>query len=363
MNKMKIIYPVLLGTLCLFSFSCGSKKDEEAQTQAKVSIVEKVNVMKLEKQTVAHTIEYPSTLAAFEENYLTSASPGRIEKIFVEIGSRVTKGQLLVQMDRTQYYQAEVQLQNLATDFQRMDTLNKVGSISKQVYDQTKTQYDIAKSNVDYLAENTKLLAPFSGVISGKYFENGEMYSGSPNTAAGKAAIVSLVQIDNLKSFVSIPESYFPLVKIGMPVELTCDIYSGQLFKGNIFRIHPTIDAGSRTFQVEVKVPNGKELLRPGMFCRVTLELGEEQALMAPAYAVLKLQGSNDRYVFVAENGKAKRVNVTLGKRFDDQIEIMANGVKEGDKIVVSGQSRLVDGVDIDVVEEVKAAKVITMKE
>ena len=356
---MKVIYPALIGTLCLLAVGCGQKKDDAKEETA---TVEKVKVMRLEELHVARTIEYPSTLVAFEENHLVPASPGRIEKIFVEIGSRVSKGQMLVQMDRTQLYQAEIQLQNLATDFRRMDTLNKVGSISKQAYDQMKTQYDIAKSNIEFLSENTKLVAPFSGVISGKYFENGEMYSGSPNTAAGKAAIVSLVQINNLKAIVSIPESYFPLVKTGMNIEMTCDIYANQTFEGSIFRIHPTIDANSRTFQVEVKIPNGKELLRPGMFCRVNLELGEDQALMIPAYAVLKLQGSNERYVFVDENGKAKRVNVTLGKRYDDQIEIISNGVKKGDRIIVLGQSRLFDGVDIEVVEEVIPEKLIDVK-
>ena len=355
MNRMRTIYLALIATLLLTA--CGSKKDETGQKEE--VILEKVKVMPLEEQTVARTIEYPSTLAAFEENHLASAAPGRIEKIYVEIGSRVSKGQLLVQMDRTQFYQAEVQLQNIATDFQRMDTLSKVGSISKQAYDQTKTQYEVAKSNVDYLAENTKLLAPFSGVISGKYFEDGEMYSGSPNTSANKAAIVTLVQIDNLKSFVSIPESYFPLVKVGMNVKVTCDIYRDQVFNGTVFRIHPTVDAASRTFQVEVKVPNGKELLRPGMFCRVTLELGEEKAFMIPAYAALKLQGSNERYVFVAEDGKDKRVNVTLGQRLNDKIEIIKIEVKKGDKIIVVGQSRLYYGIVIDVVEEINHEKII----
>lgn len=351
MIKMKIAYPIIFGVLGLLAVSCGSKETAEQKKEETNTVTEKVKVMVVEEQTIAKTVEYPSTLVAFEEIFLASSMPGRIEKVYVEVGSKVSKGQLLVQMDKTQYYQAEVQLQNLATDFRRLDTLNKVGSVSQQSYDQMKTQYEIAKSNVAYLAENTKLLAPFNGVVSGKFYEDGEMYSGAPNTPVGKAAIVSLVQIDNLKAYVSIPESFFPMIKMGMNVKLTSDVYPNQLFEGKVFLIHPTIDASSRTFQVEVKIANNKSLLRPGMFCRVTFELGEVKAVVVPAYAVLKLQGSNERYVFVEENGKAKRVNVTLGKRFDDNVEIVSSDLKRGDKLIVTGQARLFDGVALDAVE------------
>jgi membrane fusion protein, multidrug efflux system len=78
-----------------------------------------------------------------------------------------------------------------------------------QQYDQLKTQYDVARSNVDFLKENTRLVAPFSGVISGRYFEPGELYSGAPNTQAGKAAVLSIVQIDRLKPLLPSPKVIF----------------------------------------------------------------------------------------------------------------------------------------------------------
>ena len=131
--------------------------------------------------------------------HLVPTTPGRIEKIFVEVGSRFSKGDMLVQMDQTQLRQANLQLKNLETDYKRLDTLQKVGSITQQQFDQASTQYEVAKTNVEYLGENTTLIAPFNGVVSGKYFENGEMYSGVPNTTAGKAAIISIVQINPLK--------------------------------------------------------------------------------------------------------------------------------------------------------------------
>jgi RND family efflux transporter MFP subunit len=301
---------------------------------------------------ISRSIEYTSSLIPFEENHLVSASPGRIEKIFVEIGDHVRKGDMLVQMDRTQLHQALIQLKNIETDYARLDTLNKVGSISKQQYDQVKAQYDIARSSVEFLQENTVLRAPFDGVISGKYYEEGEFYSGAPNTLAGKAAIVSIVQIDFLKAEVNISEKYFPLIHTGMDAVVSTDTYPGRMFPGKVMRVHPTIDPATRSFTIEIKISNKEEILRPGMFSRVTMELGEETALVVPSAAVLKMQGSNERYIFLEEDGIAKRVTVLIGKRFDDRIEILSDELTEGDRLIVTGQARLVDGDKVLVTNE-----------
>lgn len=319
----------------------GTGTDSTAQVLVSEQVVE---TMVLEKQMIFRDIEYTSTLSPFEENHLASASPGRIEEVFVEISDHVKKGQILVQMDRTQLHQAMIQLKSVETDYRRLDTLNKVGGISEQQYDQIKAQYDIASSNVEFLQENTVLRAPFTGEISGKYYENGEFYSGAPSTPSGKSAIVSMVQIDPMKVMVNISEKYFPLIKTGMDADVTCDIYPGMRFPGKVERIYPTIDPTARSFTIEIKISNDKELLRPGMFSRVSMTLGEEMALVVPSVAVLKLQGSNERYMFLEENGTAKRITVLIGKRFDDKIEIISDELHVGSEIIVKGQAKLIDG-------------------
>ncbi len=112
-------------------------------------------------------------------------------------------------MDRTQYYANKIQLANLEKDLARLDTLLKVGSVKEQLYDQTKAQYEVMKTNVDFMEENTLLEAPFSGLVTGKYLEDGELYSGAPGMS-GKAAVVTLMQINPVKIIVSISEQYFP---------------------------------------------------------------------------------------------------------------------------------------------------------
>lgn len=347
---MKSIFRISLLLLTLVAVSCGSKSEKEGEV-APEQRKEYVKVIELKPRKVARTVEYTATMQAFEEIHMTPAAPGRIDAISVEVGSRVAKGSLLVQMDRTQLHQAEVQLRNLEIDFQRLDTLRKTGSIPKQQYDQLKTQYEIAKSNVDFLKQNTRLLAPFSGVISGKYYEAGEMYTGAPNPMTGKAAIVSLVQIDRLKIIVPVSEKFFPLIKTGMVANVSSDIYPDKTFSGTIFRIHPTIDPGSRSFNIEIMISNSNGVLRPGMFSRVTLDLDQVEAMLLPAIAVLKMQGSNDRYLFVERDGKAVRIPVTMGRRYDELVEVFADDLNPGDQVIVSGQARLLDGVDVEVVK------------
>lgn len=333
---------VLTGLTLALLASCSSKKEENQNTEVTEAVP--VKVMKLEKQNIAKTLDYTATLQADEQVYYAPASTGRIGKIYVEVGDRIKKGQLLVEMDPTNFQQAEVQLKNLETEYNRAVKLNETGSISKQAYDAAVTNYEVAKSNYDFLKENTKMLAPFDGIVTGKYFENGELYTGAVAGGAAKPSIIAIEKINPLKAYVNLSEQYFLSVKKGTKVELKSSIYPDRIFEGTVNIVYPTIDPASRTFTVEVKIPNQDEALRPGMYGTINFFIGETETVVAPAIAVLKLQGANNRYVFMNQDGKAKRVEVTLGRRFEDQVEIISSEIHEGDELVVVGQGKLVDG-------------------
>lgn len=345
-----MIKNVILSTLAIAILAgCTGKKEKEAKEEGVQTIP--VKVMKLEKQNIAKTLDYTANLEADEQVFYAPAATGRIEKIYVEVGDRIKKGQLLVEMDRTQLHQAEVQLTNLETEYNRAKTLNETQSISKQAYDAAIAKYEVAKSNVDFLKENTQMLAPFNGVVTGKFFENGELYTGAAAGGATKPSIISIERINPLKANVNITEQYFPMVKAGTEVELKSDIYPDQVFNGKISIVYPTIDKNSRTFTVEVKIPNDDEKLRPGMFGKINFFIGETNTIVVPAIAVLKLQGANNRYLFLNDNGKAKRVDVTIGQRFNDQVEIISSEISEGSELIVVGQARVVDGTPISITE------------
>lgn len=355
MNRTIRLATVLLAAAALAACGGQSGSNQATTTQKEA---EKVKVQTLESERIAKTLELSATLEGYETMNISPSVTGHIEHIYVEVGSRVQKGSMLVRMDQTQLNTTRINLASTKTEFERVSALKQSGSISEQVYDQTKAGYDQLVENERFLEQNTFVKAQFAGVISAKYYEDGEMYAGQP--------ILTLTQISRLKAIINIPESYFPLVKQGMKVEIESDIYPGQIFPATIEIVYPTIDPTSHTFQAKLNIPNSSEKIRPGMYVRTRLAVGEVNAIVVPYQSVLKLTGSNDRYVFVvsganaehadSQNGTttARRVAVTLGQRFDDRIKIIpveADALKAGDRLVVTGQARLVDGATLEIVE------------
>lgn len=347
MNKFFKIGVAILAAVSMAA--CGGKGDEkkekdEASTTKKE--VEKVQVQTITSQRIAKQLELSATLEGYETMNISPSITGHIEHIYVEVGSRVSKGSMLVRMDQTQLNTTRINLASTKTELDRVTALKASGSISEQIYDQTKAGYDQLVETERFQEENTFVKAKFGGVISAKNYEDGEMYTGAP--------ILQLSQISRLKAIINIPESYYPLVKKGMKVNVYSDIYPDNVFPATIEIVYPTIDPTTHTFQAKLNIPNSGEKIRPGMYVRTTLALGEIDAIVVPYQTVLKLTGSNDRYIFVDDNGSARRVAVTLGQRFDDQIEIIPvipGDIKEGDRLVVTGQARLVDGSPLEIVE------------
>ncbi|HUS85654.1 MAG TPA: efflux RND transporter periplasmic adaptor subunit [Bacteroidales bacterium] len=334
---------------------CKPEGESRADSKRDATVIEGkailVKTQELALVKISRTIDYTATLQAFEEVHLAPAAPGRVNHIYVEIGDKVNKETKLFLMDQTQLGQAQVQLKSLETDLGRMETLLETGSITQQLYDQLKTQYDVTMSNVRFLSENTVIYAPFSGVITGKYFENGEMFSGAPNTMAGKAAVVTLMQVNPLKCLVSISEQYYPLFRKGMKAQVKVDVFKDVEFSGNVILVHPTINPMTRSFDVEIEIPNSDDRLKPGMFARVSMFLGEEETFVVPANIVLQQEGTNLKYIFRENKGFAERIDVTIGKRYDDRLEIISSELNPGDQLIIQGQARLSNADRVEVVK------------
>ena len=333
--KKTILYS--LAALALMACSKTTTTTEEQER------VEQVSTTVLQPREIEREISVSTNLQGYLTVNVAPSLTGKIEHIYCEVGDKKQKGQDLVRMDQTQYKTTKISFANLEIEKQRLELLLTTGSATQQQYDQIMAQYNSTKEQLDFLQTNTYVKAPFNGVISAKNYEDGELYSGQP--------ILVLTQIDKLKALVAIPESYFPLFKPGMKLTLTSEIYPDQKFPATVEVVYPTIDASSHTFQVKIVIPNSKQLLRPGMYVTTTIGLGKANAIVVPYQAVEKLVGANDRYVFINENGVAKRVSVTLGQRFDQEIEIIAPEIVPGVEMVTTGQHKLVDGVKINVVE------------
>lgn len=344
MKKLRNITLCLsLAAVALGASSCGSGTAKNVSVAAADSVKKvQVKVAAAELQSVEQIAEFSGTVTANVRNSISSAGATRIDKILVEVGDHVSKGQNLVEMEPTNYLQASAQLENLKVEYSRAEALYKSGGISKQQLDQLKTQLDVAETSTKNLYDNTHLVSPVSGVITARNFDNGDVVGGSP--------ILSVEQLNPLKVRINVSEEYFSRVRVGMRVDIALEVYPDRQFRGNVSLIYPTIDAATRTFTVEVAIPNEQMLVRPGMFARVTLNLGAMPHTVIPDIAVQKQQGTNDRFVFVIKDGVAERRVVQLGRRLDSKMEIL-KGVAAEEVVAVAGVTRLVDQTEVEIMD------------
>ena len=320
--------------------ACGSK-------QQTTQVVETPRVLTktatAERAVVQLTEEYTSEILPYKENDITPAASGvHIDRIRVDVGDRVQQGQVLVTLDPTQYNQALVQLKTVEDDYNRLKPVFDAGGISAQQIDQAKAALDVQREVVANLKKNIELRSPITGVVTARNNEAGDLFMNQP--------ILHVMQINPVKVIANVPEQFFPAVKVGMPVDLKLEVFPDRTFAGRVSLIHPALDAATRTFTVEVTVPNGGEVLRPGMFARTIFNMGEKEGVMVPDVAVQKQVGSSERYLYVIKDGKAERRRVTQGRQSGSRIDILS-GVEEGEAVAVTAFSRLADGVEVDIAE------------
>ena len=322
-----------------FLSSCTGGK--ETKTVEVVEEKPRVKLAEVKARPVEQVQEYTATVEAEVKNNIAPSSPVRIDKIFVEVGDRVSKGQKLVQMDAANLKQMKLQLENKQTEFNRTDELYNVGGASKSEWDAQKMALDVQQTAYNNLMENTALVSPINGVVTARNYDNGDMYSsGNP--------VLVVEQITPVKLMINVSEAYFTKVKKGEPVSVTLDVYGDEVFNGKVSLVYPTIDAATRTFPVEIKIDNKDQRIRPGMFARATINFGVEDNVVVPDLAIVKQAGSGDRYVYVYKDGKVSYNKVELGRRMGVDYELKS-GVPNNSQVVIAGQSRLINGTEVEI--------------
>lgn len=324
---------------------CGSSNSKTAeQTTVTEEVVPTVSVAQVSLREVPQEATYTSTIQAFVKNNIAPQTAGRISRILVDVGDFVKKGQVVAEMDQTQLAQVELQLRNNETEFNRLKELYEVGGLSKSDLDAIEMAYKVSKTQYENLKENATLVSPINGVITARNYDAGDMYAMS-------APIYTVEQIVPVKLLVGISETDYSKVKKGDSVEITADAIPDKTFYGKIRKIYPTVDPATRTFTVEVVVDNNYSTLRPGMFARATVNFGTNNSVVIPDVAVVKQQGSGERFVYVLnDDGTVTYQKVVLGRRMGTEYEVL-EGIADGAKVVVGGQIRLKDGIKVEVSE------------
>ena len=334
----KILSSMMLVATLILAVSCTQKKDETgAQTAQKM----KIKVAQVTKQDVEQLYEYTAIVEAEAVNNIAPLTGGRIDKIYVEVGNYVKKGQLLVQMNAANLKQTKAQLDNLETNFKRMDELYKVGGVTKSDWDAMKTNLEVTRTSYENLLENTQLLSPLNGVVTARNYDSGDLFGGLP--------VVQVQQINPVKMKINVSEALYTKVKVGQTVKIAIDTYEGQEFQGKVSLIYPTIDGVTHTFPVEIQLPNANYKVRPGMYARVTINFGTYNHIVVPDESIFRQQGSGNRYVYVYEDGKVTFKEVFLGRHIGKAYELLNTDIQDSSYVAITGLTRLKDGLEVDV--------------
>lgn len=333
--KIKIFVSLLL---ILTLIGCGSKTKQESAEEIK-----SVSVQNVQQKVVKNNLVFTGTATPWEEAALAAQMASRIRKIYVKEGDYVTQGQLLVQMDDQQLTQIEIQFNDAKKDFERAQKLHAEGAISDQQYEKFKLAYETLKTNYEKILENTQARAPFSGIITAKYLNDGELFLMAPSGGRNVPAILHLMNVSVLKVKISVSEYDSYKIKVGQKALITSDVLPGQTFTGFVNRISPVVDPITKTVEVEVKVPNSGNKIKANSFVRVEIDLGETKEIVIPTSAILTEPVTGKSFVFLYQNGKAVKRFIVKGKQVNDET-IVQSGLNENQQIIVEGQFNVTDG-------------------
>ena len=362
------------------------------------------------KQSLEQSLELTGGIAALKTVTVYSKVTGVIEKLPVERGMHVDAGDVIavvehktelaqrkellavvaaakvgvtqaeaaVKVVKAALAQTKAQLENAALEKTRIENLYKEKTVPKQKYDAVIAQYKIALAGRDLATANVAateatiaqaqaalqqaqaalerldvriadytIRAPFAGVITARYVDQGAMDNPT-------LPIVQIMDVSSLKVNCAVAQVNASKVRFGQKVQVTTDAYPGVEFPGKVHIVNPALDAKTRTLPVEVRSSgkkssrkNGRSAsLKPGMFVKVSIDIGSKTTLAVPRDCLLRLPGTGVYYVFIVKDGKAQKRTVRLGISQGNLVEI-ASGLKEGQHVVIKGQGNLKTGTAV----------------
>jgi membrane fusion protein, multidrug efflux system len=295
---------------------------------------------------------------------------GNIEAIYVDIGDKVKKGQILALIDTTiysqnmrqakaNYMQALANFENEKITFERNQKLFEDKLIAKQDLDNAKTAMDVssaqeesanaAYSNAQTQLSYCRIIAPFSGFITKRYYDPGAYVTSSNNNQS--SILFDLMNTDKLKSMVNIPEKDVPLLSTIKDIEVIPDALPGKVYHAVLKKISEAVDLDTRTMAVEIDIENPTQILKPGMFATITIILQkDENSLILPNEVVLNDEQGNYVYTINHDNTVSKKY-VQVGIQQDNKDEILS-GVDEKDRIVFVGQTLIKDRMKVKIAKQ-----------
>ena len=348
-----------------------SNRREQADTAKAVQAgAVTVQVVKPTRSPPSFNFSLPGSAEALNTATLYARVNGYLKSRLVDIGDHVEAGQLLAVIDapdldaqlnqtRASLDQFRAALGIAQVTFDREKRLLEQKVVAKQEYDQSEATYNQAVANVKSAEASVqnlaaqqgfeKITAPFTGVITARFLDDGALITSGSGTTA--PSIYTLVQLDILRVFIYVPQSYVANLAVGQDVAVTAVDFPQQVFKGRLTRMAESLDPTARTERVEVDIPSEGGKLLPGMYLTIRFQVQQDEpALMVPANTV-DIRREGPRVALMTADGILKYRSVKLGRDFGKTIEIV-DGLTGSESLVVNPNTDLVDGMKVEVAQD-----------
>ena len=302
----------------------------------------------------APTVALPGSLQGYVQSSIYARAAGYVKRWHKDIGSRVTKGEVLAELETPEidelYAQAQADRQQAAASLEvakstevRWVALRAKDAVSQQEVDErrsasTQAQARLASTEanvqrLNQLLNFKRVLAPTDGVITRRNVDTGDLVDAGASGGLTRALFV-VTQTDPLRLYVYVPQAYAQQVKIGQAVTVTQAELRDQKFEGKVARTAASIDALSRSMQVEIALPNKESVLLPGAFVQVDLPLAAKPGMAIPNNALI-IRGDGIKVAVIDAQRRVRMQAVTLGRNFGERVEVLS-GLAPGDRLVLN---------------------------
>ena len=369
---------------------------QEADPKGAVAV--DVEVITPGEETVSRQVELPARIEAFQQATVYSRVSGYLSRIAVDIGDRVSEGQLLAKIDvpeledehreleaklaanRAEHRGATAELESARAEsglqevtFRRVESVRdqEPEVVPQQAVDEARAKHEsaraavrVAESKIEQIDKDHQAVeasmkrlktridfadvrAPFAGVVTERFVDPGLLLQAGTSSRAVQR-IVTVADMDRVRIFLDVPESEVPYVQVEDPVSLTVDAIPGREFKGKVTRFARVLDPATRTMKTEIVMPNPDWALRPGMFGRAALFLDESSGIVSIPAEALRVDGDT-AFVFSVVDGRVERVAVET-KVGDGVLAVITSGLVGNESIVVATKGPLTDGSPVNAI-------------
>lgn len=304
-------------------------------------------------------VALPGTLRADQQVTLYPKVAGYLKTIAVDKGDQVRAGQVLAELEVPELVadvarnHADVEVAQAAFGRVSAAQAKSPDLITPAALDEANARLKIAKANLERtetLLGYARIVAPFAGTITMRFADVGAFLAApSAGGSAQNAALFTLADFRTIRLQVPVPEIEAARVRAGQPVRVTVDGLAGKVFAGQVSRLGYALDEATRTMLVEADLPNPAGELRPGMYAKA--RIGVEQhtdALLIPAEALVLEKAA--AFAFVAADGKAKKIPLTIGFNDGQQVEVL-KGLDAGQAVILAGKLALAPDQPVKVTE------------